>query len=219
MYYSHKLEFVKASNIVYLERQLLEYFLSTYHHGWISEESQAEAYNETWRDSKQVQLVKIFLDENPLVGVNFKKKNGPANSDDDLCDRFDDDDGESETFDRDESIRKSSFCGMFEVSRKSLAQGYYELWIFEELTERGLLDKYLFGPFYLGMHLRFISWSYFHQFFLDKDKKILLTFKASVELFLAKVDSLRTNELYPHPVCSGKRLDIFNKVEILNLKS
>ena len=57
MYYSHKTEYVKASNVVYLERQLLEYFLSTYHHGWISEESQAEAYNETWRDSQRVELV------------------------------------------------------------------------------------------------------------------------------------------------------------------
>ena len=61
MYYDQKTNFVKASNVVYLEKQLLQYFLSSYHHGWMSEESQAKDYNETWRDSMRVELVKKFL--------------------------------------------------------------------------------------------------------------------------------------------------------------
>ena len=52
MYYDKETNYVKASNVVYIEKQLLQYFLSSYHHGWMSEESQAESYNETLRDRK-----------------------------------------------------------------------------------------------------------------------------------------------------------------------
>ena len=37
----------------------------------------------------------------------------------------------------------------------------------------------------------------------DSEKENLLDYKDSVELFLAAIDGWRTNELYPHPVCSG----------------
>ena len=60
MYYDKETNYVKASNVVYIEKQLLQYFLSSYHHGWMSEESQVESYNETWRDSRRVELVKKF---------------------------------------------------------------------------------------------------------------------------------------------------------------
>merc|ERR1719186_529849 len=97
MYYKDEAKFIKASNVVYMERQLVENFLSNYHHGWMSEESQAEAYNETWRSSTQVELVKKFLAENPQVGTQFNKKMKEAVSEDEMCERLDDEDLESES--------------------------------------------------------------------------------------------------------------------------
>ena len=128
----------------------MEYFVSTYHHGWISEESQAESYNEAWRNSKKVELVKRFLNENPLVGQQFKKKN---EGEEDIFERIVDE--EADTDAPPETSRTSSQCYMFELNRKSIATGYYDLWIFEELLERDLIDKYLFGPYYLGKPIKF----------------------------------------------------------------
>ena len=54
----------------------------------------------------------------------------------------------------------------------------------EELKERNKLGKILFGPR------------------LD-EKKILITYKASVEQFLAQVDTWRTEEIYEHTDCTG----------------
>ena len=65
---------MKSSNVVYLERKLAESFLSNYHQGWMSQEAQAEAYNETWRESDEVKLVQKFLEENPHVGAQFNKQ-------------------------------------------------------------------------------------------------------------------------------------------------
>ena len=118
MYYKKQTEFIKASNVVYLERQLVENFLSNYHHGWMSQETQAESYNETWRSSTRVQLIKNFLAENPSVGAQFKKKLKSDDSDEDLFEYVDEEGLESE----EKVKKKSTFCGMFEIHRKNLAQ-------------------------------------------------------------------------------------------------
>ena len=185
MYYKDEAKFIKASNVVYMERQLVENFLSNYHHGWMSEESQAEAYNETWRSSTQVELVNKFLAENPHVGTQFNKKMKEAVSEEEMCERLDDEDLESESAKDEEG--KKSVCGMFEIHRKNLAQAYYHLWIYEELRERNLVGRHIFGPYYL-----------------DEEKKNLFRYKDSVEEFLALVDGLRANEIYSHPSCAGK---------------
>ena len=143
MYYKSETGFVKASNVVYLERKLVEYFLSNYHQGWMSQESQAEAYNETWRDSTQVELVKKFLEDNPTVGAQFNKKMKPEDLDF-LSDHLDEEDIELETNTTDERLRNSSFCGMFEIHRKNLSQAYFNLWVPEELRERNMLWSLLY---------------------------------------------------------------------------
>ena len=183
MYYKKQTEFIKASNVVYLERQLVENFLSNYHHGWMSQETQAESYNETWRSSTRVQLIKNFLAENPSVGAQFKKKLKSDDSDEDLFEYVD-----AEGLESEEKVKKkSTFCGMFEIHRKNLAQAYYNLWIYEELLERKMIGKYLLGPYYR---------------FEDGEKK-LFKYKDSVEQFLALVDCLRVNETYSHTSCAG----------------
>ena len=132
-----------------MERHLVEYFLSNYHHGWMSQETQAEAYNETWRDSKRVELVKEFIEKNPSAGAQFCKKAKPGDPED-LCFQLIDDDIAPQV--KSKPKDKKTFCGMFEIHRKNLGQAYYNLWIYEELVERKMLKKYLFGPYYIGIY-------------------------------------------------------------------
>ena len=141
-----KVDFVKSSNVVYLERKLAESFLSNYHQGWMSQEAQAEAYNETWRESDEVKLVQKFLEENPHVGAQFNKKMKPEEMDfvSDILDE------EIVDVDSKEDPSKRSMCGMFELHRKSVGQAYYSIWVPQELQERRMLKKYLFGPYYKG---------------------------------------------------------------------
>ena len=46
-----KVDLVKSSNVVYLERKLAESFVSNYHQGWMSQEDQLEAFNKTQTES------------------------------------------------------------------------------------------------------------------------------------------------------------------------
>ena len=48
--------------------------ISNLHHGWMSAESQAESYNETFRNHKSTKEVKKFLECNPGIGNHFNKK-------------------------------------------------------------------------------------------------------------------------------------------------
>jgi hypothetical protein len=141
-----KIEFVKSSNVVYLTRKLAESLMSNYHHGWMSQEAQAEAYNETWRDSVEVQLVKKFLEENSHVGAQFDKKVKPEEMEF-VSDIVDEEDGNVESR---EDPAKRYTCRMFELHRKSVGQAYYSIWVPQELQERGMLKRYLFGPYYKG---------------------------------------------------------------------
>ena len=50
MFYKQDIDYVKASNEVFLEKAFLESCLSNLMHGFISMESTAEAYNETFRN-------------------------------------------------------------------------------------------------------------------------------------------------------------------------
>ena len=76
-----KVDLVKSSNVVYLERKLAESFVSNYHQGWMSQEAHKEAFNKTSTESLDVKLVQKLLAENPHVGAQFNKKVKPVEMD------------------------------------------------------------------------------------------------------------------------------------------
>ena len=47
-------------------------------------EGQAEAFNQTWLNSNEVFLVKLFLAKNPTVGKHFDQKINSTNCDEEL---------------------------------------------------------------------------------------------------------------------------------------
>ena len=75
---------------------------------------------------------------------------------------------------------------MHEMHRKNLSAVVFNYWVVEELKERNLMGKFLFGPYYL-----------------DKEKKHTVTFKDSVEIFLMKIDEFCIDETYEHIKCTG----------------
>ena len=74
LYKNQDVRYVRASNEVYIEINLMEMIISNLHHGWMSAESQAESYNETFRNHKSTKEVKKFLECNPGIGNHFNKK-------------------------------------------------------------------------------------------------------------------------------------------------
>ena len=106
------MDFIKASNEVYLERKFMESYICSLQHGWMSMEGQAESYNDLWWNSHKVEIIRRFLDENPSIGRHFDKR--IASKDDDEVEF--DEDGEGKPKSRGES------SGMQELHRKSLSQ-------------------------------------------------------------------------------------------------
>ena len=176
-YKKHDIDYVKCSNEVFFTKELVEFYLSLLHHGWLSLEGKSEAYNESHRNSKKVEIFKEFLTSNKHVGGHFKKRKC-ATDDGGLADDIN-------IPDNDEFNEGQISNTMYKMHRKNLSQAVYRHWIHEELKERKKLGKILFGP-------RF-----------DKDGSIL-TYEDSVEDFLAKVDAWRTDEIYEHADCTGK---------------
>ena len=152
----------------------MEHYVSLLHHAWVSQEGQSEAYNESHRGSKKVQLFKEFINMNKNVGAHFNQKAENGNLDDDL------DIPDNDLFNEGQ---KSNL--MHEMHRKNLSQAVYRHWIYEELKERNKLGKILFGP-RLGRNGQCIS------------------YKESVEHFLTLVDVWRTGEIYHHGECTGE---------------
>ena len=173
-YKLHDSQYVKSSNEVYFKKELLEGYVSLLHHGWLSQEGMSEAYNESHRYSKKVELFKDFLNKNPSTGNHFSKKKNNQDMIDDEVDIPD-----SEEYNQ-EQITNS----MFEMHRKNLSQALYGHWIVEELRDRNKIGKVLFGPRY------------------DNTGR-LETYKESVDEFLDSVDAWRTKELYKHDECTG----------------
>ena len=62
--------FVKASNEVYFTSTMIKSYVNNLCHAWMSMEGQAEAFNQTWLNSDEVFLVKLFLANNSKVGKN-----------------------------------------------------------------------------------------------------------------------------------------------------
>ena len=148
--------------------------LSLLHHGWLSQEGMAEAYNETHRGSLKVELFQQFLRENSKIGRHFQRK--PNNED--ILDDDVDVPTEEET-----SNDNQAQTTMYELHRKNVFKALYNQWILEELKDRKKVGKILFGPKY------------------DVDGS-LKTFKVTVDEFLDNVDGWRTNELYEHESCT-----------------
>ena len=146
-------------------------------------ESQAEAYNETFRSTEKVVEFKLFLEKNPKVGKHFEKKINSKPADDEYCLPMSDDYNEKDATENGHSI----FSGMFEMHRKSVSQAFFNHWVLSELQERKLVGNYFFGPYY----------------YENNGSRKLLSYKDSVDNFQSDVDSWRTEEIYPHDNCTG----------------
>ena len=162
---------------------LVEGGMAHFMHGFMSMESQAEAYNETFRNSDKVEQFKLFLAQNPKVGKHFEKKINAKPADDEYFIPMSDDFNEKDAAEKGLPI----FSGMYEMHRKSVSSAFFNHWILSELKERNLVGKYFFGPYY-------------HE--QDGAKK-LRNYKESVDMFQCEVDHWRTEELYPHDDCTG----------------
>ena len=182
MFYKQDIKYIKASNEVYLEKQLVESAMSNFMHGFMSMESAAEAYNETFRNSDSVKLFKEFLGKNPKVGNHFNEKLKENNVDEDIDIPLSDHFNEKEAEENGYRVQN----GMHELHRKSIVSTFYNCWLKEELKERSI--SYLFGPYYKE----------------DSDGKHVFTFRESVEKFLEQIDDLRSQETYKHENCAGK---------------
>ena len=169
---------------MYLEKALVESSLANFLHGFMSVESQAEAYNETFRDTEKVKQFKLFLANNPKVGKHFEKKINVESSDDELHVPMNENFNEKEVSESGNFV----FSGMFELHRKSLSQAYYNHWVRLELEERKMVGKYFFGPY---------------NYETEEGTKKLFTYKDSVDCLLADIDNWRKEELYPHDKCTG----------------
>ena len=179
MFYTKAVGYVKASNEVYIEKSLVDSAMSNFMHGFISMESTAEAYNETFRNSNCVTLFKDFVLQNPSIGNHFNLKIKETNSSEDL------DIPLSDNFNAKKAEADGHFVqnSMHELHRKSVVSAFYNCWINEEIKERNM--NYIFGPYY-------------------QEDGSLISFKDSVEKFLDEIDELRTKETYQHDVCAGK---------------
>ena len=106
--------FVKESNEVYFTSTMIKSYVNNLCHAWMSMEGQAEAFNQTWLNSDEVFLVKLFLANNPKVGKHFDQKMKVTNAEEDLDFPHNENSNESEG--------KKIFSGMAEMHRKSLSQ-------------------------------------------------------------------------------------------------
>ena len=183
MFYKQDIDYVKASNEVFLEKAFLESCLSNLMHGFISMESTAEAYNETFRNSNSSRLFQEFLNKNKDIGNHFNAKMKELDPNEDL------DIAANENFNQAgvEATGSSVQNSMHELHRKSIANAYYNHWVKMELNELSM--NYMFGP-------------------RTREDGSVLTFQQSIEEFLVLVDDLRLKANYAQNVCAGKSINM-----------
>lgn len=165
---------VRATEAAYVEEIFAKQYFSELHHGWLSSQAKAEAFNETNRGSYQEQQTRKFLELNPDIGKRFQ--HGEDSKDDDEYGFSDDDDNNEEY---EQEIKKKS--KMYEINRKTLSQAMLNHQIKSELSERGQLENTRFGPM------------------LMNGKKI--SFKESRYEAMKDINEQRKSELYPHQKC------------------
>ena len=186
MFYKQDVPYIKASNEVYLDKCLVINLLSNFMHGFMSMESAAESFNETFRDTNSVKLFKEFLEKNPNVGNHFNAKIKQHNVEEDIDLPLNDAFNEKEATSKGLHIQKS----MFELHRKSVVSAFYNFWLKEELKDRKM--SYRFGPYH-------------------KEDGSVMTFQESVEIFLEEIDELRTTEIYAHENCADAACQVLWK--------
>ena len=178
MFYKQEIGYVKASNEVYIEKALIETCMSNFMHGFMSMETTAEAYNESFRSSVSVQLFKEFLIKNQAVGNHFNKQMKELDSNEDLnipaTNYFNQKDIEA--------AGKQVQNTMYELHRKSVVNAYYNYLVKQELNERK--QNYIFWPY-------------------RTEEGQTFSFHDSVERFLEEIDELRSKESYAHNNCAG----------------
>lgn len=134
-YPNYNISHIMASNEVWLDETLIREYTLNLCHGFMSMESQAEAYNQLHQNSDQVHIMKKFLAKNTSVGGHFNRADKKTD------DIIDPDDENSE-----KSKEKEAISGMHELNRKSISLALNTLWVNEELRERKETHKVLFGP-------------------------------------------------------------------------
>ena len=131
-YEDEKFVSVCASNEVFLDKSLVEYYLALLYHRWVSSEGKCEAYNKLTRNTVNVQKMQKFLNKNDKIGRHFNQK--IYHSGDDNLNFVTESEG------------NSMFNGIHELHQKSLSSAVYNHEVFEELRERDKLAKIIFGP-------------------------------------------------------------------------
>ena len=86
---------------------MIESYLCNLQHCFMSQEGQAESYNDLWWNSQKVKLIQQFLSQNPAVGRHFDKRI----SEDDDKDLF-----------GDAAVDRGYLSGMQEMNCKSVSK-------------------------------------------------------------------------------------------------
>jgi len=169
LYDSHlKVHYTEASESVFIENDFMRHYLEEFHHGWLSFQAKAEAFNQANVDTYEEKRVKTFVLQHPEVGRRFQKKSRTAEAD------------EGDGIDNDESEGNNA-CEtlMHELTRKSLSQAILNYEVRKELIGEGKIKDELFGP-KKGAGNEHIS------------------YKESRRVFFEATDVKRKQTLYPH---------------------
>jgi hypothetical protein len=135
-YKKNQPSFVKASNEVYFTNTMVKSYVNNLCHAWMSMEGQAEAFNQTWLNSEEVFLVKLFLAKNPKVGKHFDQKIKLKNHEEDLDFPQNENSNEGEG--------KQIFSGMAEMQEKLIAGKYYFQFVTALIKVRPIVVRKIF---------------------------------------------------------------------------
>lgn len=181
---SRNVSVTRGSSETYFDCLVVEGHFQELHHGWLSSESKAEAYNSTFRDTEKSKSIKSFFSLNPDKGVHFlQEKNQEdlfhADDDKEINEESPKEDKEYQEYDEMEpgmmgnTAKKVKLSRIWEMKRKSLKQALYYQKIKEELKRRQLTETYVFA---------------------ENGK----TLAGSAKEFMVKIDELSKDELYEH---------------------
>ena len=156
-HYVKRRKTTRASDEVYIEKNLIEFYLNLRMHSQVTFEGFSESYNATWRNTRKVELVQMFLEKHPELKKNFDKS---LENSEEVFEKI----GEEEV----QRVVGNTFSGFHELSRKSLSLAVHLYEIQDEMEERQELTKIPFGPY-------------------TDENGDLVSFKHSVENYLGKI--------------------------------
>ena len=161
-HYQERAQNVKASEEVFMTKDLVEFYLNLRNHSQVSYEGFSESYNETWRGQPNVAIILKFLEKNPDLKKRFDKNLEKSEE------IFQDNDNEKVDSEVDLKPRRqagTSFTGFHELHRKNVSNAVNMYEIQNEMEEREELTQFPFGPY-------------------NTEKGTLVTFKESIEQYL-----------------------------------